>query len=77
MKSIKKKIIATTPIEILKFGGNKDKIIVTGEWCNENNGLKNVKNKIETIRYPFENKSLKKQSYYKIINLKPTFTDGT
>tara|TARA_A100001011_G_scaffold399804_1_gene510312 strand:+ start:5148 stop:6956 length:1809 start_codon:yes stop_codon:yes gene_type:complete len=69
MKSIKKKIIATTPIEILKFGGNKDKIIVTGEWCNENNGLKNVKNKIETIRYPFENKSLKKQSYYKIINL--------
>ena len=69
MKSIKKKIIATTPIEISKFEGSKNKIIVTGEWCNENNGLKNVKNKIELIKYPFENKSIKKQSYYKIINL--------
>ncbi len=69
MKSIKKGIIATTPIEISKFGGNKNKIIITGEWCNENYGLKNVKSKMELIKYPFKNKSLKKQSYFKIINL--------
>ena len=69
MKSIKKGIIATTPIEISKFGGNKNKIIITGEWCNENYGLKNIKSKMELIKYPFKNKSLKKQSYFKIINL--------
>ena len=29
------KIIATTPIELSKFLGKK-KLIITGEWCNEN-----------------------------------------
>ena len=50
MKSIKKGIIATTPIEIFKFGGNKNKIVITGEWCNENFGLKKIKSKIELIK---------------------------
>ena len=69
MKSIKKVIIAPTPIEIFEFGGNKNKIVITGEWCNENFGLKKIKSKIELIKCPFENKLFKKKSFFKIINL--------
>ena len=66
------KIIATTPIELSKFLGKK-KLIITGEWCNENLNNKEEKKKNEIIKHPFENKNLKKKSYFKIIQLYKIF----
>ena len=66
------KIIATTPLELSKFLGKK-KLIITGEWCNENLNNQVEKKKNEIIKHPFENKNLKKKSYFKIIQLYKIF----
>ena len=66
------KIIATTPLELSKFLGKK-KLIITGEWCNENLNNQVEKKKNEIIKHPFENKNLKKKSYFKIIKLYKIF----
>ena len=66
------KIIVTTPLELSKFLGKK-KLIITGEWCNENLNNQVEKKKNEIIKHPFENKNLKKKSYFKIIQLYKIF----
>jgi len=66
------KIIATTPLELSKFLGKK-KLIITGEWCNENLNYQVEKKKYQLIKNPFENKNLKKKSYFKIIQLYKIF----
>ena len=66
------KIIATTPLELSKFLGKK-KLIITGEWCNENFNNQIEKKKYKIIKNPFENKNFKKKSYFKIIQLYKIF----
>ena len=66
------KIIVTTPLELSKFLGKK-KLIITGEWCYENLNNQIEKKKYQIIKNPFENKNLKKKSYFKIIQLYKIF----
>jgi len=66
------KIIVTSPLELSKFLGKK-KLIITGEWCNENLNNQVEKKKFQIIKNPFENKNLKKKSYFKIIQLYKIF----
>lgn len=66
------KIIVTSPLEFSKFLGKK-KLIITGEWCYENLNNQIEKKKFQIIKNPFENKSLKKKSYFKIIQLYKIF----
>ena len=75
MRNIKKKnsrthqVIITSPIELKKYSRNSKKIIITGEWCNENLELEKLKKKFQFIKYPFENKKIKEKSYFKIIQI--------
>ncbi len=66
------KIIVTSPFEFSKFLGKK-KLIITGEWCYENLSNQIEKKKYQIIKNPFENKNLKKKSYFKIIQLYKIF----
>ena len=64
MTILKNKIIATTQLEIFELRKNKEKFIITGEWCDENSDLTKIKNKIEIIKNPFENKKFKKKKFF-------------
>ena len=72
-KAITNEVIITSPIELKKYFKVPKKIIITGEWCNENLELEKIQKKIQFIKYPFENKKLKKKSYFKIIQVYKLF----
>tara|TARA_A100001011_G_C13834688_1_gene644398 strand:+ start:183 stop:437 length:255 start_codon:yes stop_codon:yes gene_type:complete len=70
MKNIKRKktrtnkVIITSPIELKKYFSISKNIIITGEWCNENLELDKLQKKIQFIKYPFENKKIKKKKLF-------------